>query len=97
MNIHVLLAVFRRNFVSYFANPTGYVFICLFVFFGAIAAFWVPEFFGNNLANLETTAFKRDRANFEDLRSEDERDAAAREKLRERCFASSVGFLSHPP
>ncbi len=36
-------------------------------------------------------------ANLEDLRSEDERDEAAREQLRERCFASSVGFLSRPP
>ena len=44
MNTHVLFAVFRRNFVSYFANPTGYVFICLFVLLGAIAAFWVPRF-----------------------------------------------------
>ena len=33
-------------------------------------------------------------ANLEDLRSEDERDAEWREQLRERCFASSVGFLS---
>ena len=57
MNTHVLAAVFRRNFVSYFANPTGYVFICLFVFFGAIAAFWVPDFFGNNLANLNQLSF----------------------------------------
>jgi RNA polymerase sigma-70 factor (ECF subfamily) len=35
-------------------------------------------------------------ANLDDLRTEDETDAA-REKLRERCFASSVGFLSHRP
>ena len=36
-------------------------------------------------------------ANLEDLRSEDARDAASHERLRERCFASSVGFLSRPP
>jgi len=36
-------------------------------------------------------------ANLDDLRSEDERDEQARSELRERCFASSVGFLSHRP
>ncbi len=36
-------------------------------------------------------------ANLEDLRSEDERDALSHERLRERCFASSIGFLSRPP
>jgi RNA polymerase sigma-70 factor (ECF subfamily) len=39
----------------------------------------------------------RCQANLADLRSEDERDAASHERLRERCFASSVGFLSRPP
>ena len=39
----------------------------------------------------------RCQANYEDLRSEDERDADARQRLRERCFASSVGFLSQRP
>ncbi len=33
-------------------------------------------------------------ANLADLRSEDERDAESRQRLRERYFASSVGFLS---
>ncbi len=53
MNAHVLMAVFRRNFVGYFASPTGYLFIFLFVSLSTIAGFWVPEFFGNNLANLD--------------------------------------------
>jgi hypothetical protein len=53
MNASVLTAVFKRNFFSYFANPTGYVFICVFVFLSAVAAFWPDEFFNANLANLE--------------------------------------------
>ena len=53
MNTSVLTAVFKRNFFSYFANPTGYVFICVFVFLSAIAAFWPDEFFNANLANLD--------------------------------------------
>ncbi len=53
MNTNVLRAVFSRNFVSYFANPTGYVFICVFVLLSAVAAFWPNEFFNANLANLD--------------------------------------------
>ncbi|MCC6125859.1 MAG: Gldg family protein [Pirellulales bacterium] len=53
MNTHVLYAVFKRNFVSYFANPTGYVFIFVFVLLSSAVTFWPADFFNNNLANLD--------------------------------------------
>src|SRR5262249_9276989 len=53
MNVHVLFAIFRRNFTAYFSNPTGYVFICVFVLLSSFAAFWPNEFFNANLANLD--------------------------------------------
>src|SRR4030065_1032350 len=53
MNLTVLKAIFRRDFVSYFSNPTGYFFIVVFVMLTALAAFWPPDFFSNNLANLD--------------------------------------------
>lgn len=53
MNTGVLRAIFQRNFTSYFLNPTGYVFICVFVLLSSLAAFWPSEFFTANLANLD--------------------------------------------
>src|SRR3989304_5685750 len=53
MNLTVLKAIFKRDFICYFSNPTGYVFICVFVVLSALAAFWPPDFFSNNLANLD--------------------------------------------
>lgn len=46
-------AVMKRNFVGYFSNPTGYVFLCIFVFLTSVAAFYPPEFFNQNLATLD--------------------------------------------
>ncbi|MGN6135168.1 MAG: Gldg family protein, partial [Aureliella sp.] len=46
-------AVLKRNFLGYFTNPTGYVFLCLFVLLTSMAAFWPHEFFSSNLATLD--------------------------------------------
>ncbi len=46
-------AVLKRNFIGYFGNPTGYVFLCIFVFLTSVAAFWPYEFFNQNLATLD--------------------------------------------
>lgn len=53
MNWTVLKSIFKRDFVSYFSSPTGYVFICVFVVLSSLATFWPPEFFDDNLANLD--------------------------------------------
>lgn len=47
--------------------------------------------------HTEVAGCDRCLANLDDLRAEDQRDEQARAQLRERCFASSVGFLSRRP
>ncbi|MCA8952384.1 MAG: Gldg family protein [Planctomycetes bacterium] len=54
MNTNVVFAVAKRDLKSWFGNPTGYVFIMLFVAVSAGVMMWSAAFFTNNLANLET-------------------------------------------
>src|SRR5215510_11698890 len=53
MNKNVVLAVAKRDLKSWFGNPTGYVFILLFVLLSLAALVGTPEFFRNNLATLD--------------------------------------------
>ena len=50
---HAAFAVLKRNFLAYFSNPTGYVFLCLFVLLTSGFAFFPHDFFQSNLANLD--------------------------------------------
>ncbi|HTT83510.1 MAG TPA: ABC transporter permease subunit [Rhizomicrobium sp.] len=48
-----LLAVFKREFASYFATPLAYVFIVIFLFAMGTFTFYIGHFFENDTADLQ--------------------------------------------
>ena len=48
MNKNIILAVAKRDLRSWFGNPTGYVFISLFVLLSVSALLLPGEFFRDN-------------------------------------------------
>jgi ABC-2 type transport system permease protein len=52
IRLSAVSAVFKRNFHAFFGNPTGYVFITLFIVATAYQAFSTDRFFASNMADL---------------------------------------------
>jgi ABC-2 type transport system permease protein len=48
-----VIAIFRREFVSYFATPLAYVFIVIFLVMAGVLTFFVGNFFGRGQADLQ--------------------------------------------
>jgi len=51
--VRELLAVFKREFASYFATPLAYVFIVIFLFAMGTFTFYIGHFFENDTADLQ--------------------------------------------
>jgi len=54
IDFKVVSAIFRKDMRVYLGNPTGYVFVTLFIATMGAAAFLQEEFFARNLADLAT-------------------------------------------
>lgn len=54
LDFKVVSAIFRKDMRVYLGNPTGYVFITLFIAATSAAAFLQEDFFSRNLADLAT-------------------------------------------